>query len=211
RPALIVFDEPTTALDVTTQIEVLAAIKDAIRDEDTSALYITHDLAVVAQIADRIMVLRHGKLVETGPTGQILHEPREAYTKALVNVRRVEGRKERREAAAPVLEARNITAGYDRNFLVLKNVSIALEPSTTLAVVGESGSGKSTLARVLTGLLPPIEGEASLAGERLGRRLKERTKEQLRRLQMIYQMPDVALNPRQKVEEILGRPLTFYF
>ncbi|WP_119460666.1 ABC transporter ATP-binding protein [Rhodospirillaceae bacterium SYSU D60014] len=211
KPHLIVFDEPTTALDVTTQIEVLAAIKDAIRDEGTAALYITHDLAVVAQIADRIMVLRHGTLVEEGPTGQILHEPKQAYTKALVNVRRVEGEATHRESGPPVLEARNLTAGYDRSLLVLKDVSIALESATTLAVVGESGSGKSTLARVLTGLLPPIEGETVFAGETLSRKLKDRTKEQLRRLQMIYQMPDVALNPRQKVEEILGRPLTFYF
>jgi peptide/nickel transport system ATP-binding protein len=94
---------------------------------------------------------------------------------------------------------------------VLDNVSVRVEPSTTLAVVGESGSGKSTLARAITGLLPPLEGEIYLKGERLPGRLKDRSKDQLRRLQLIYQMPDVALNPRQTIEEIVGRPLSFYF
>ena len=105
---------------------------------------------------------------------------------------------------------RGITAAYG-DFMALKDISIRLEPSTTLAVVGESGSGKSTLARVMTGLLPPIEGEIHLQGQRLPGRLKDRTKDQLRRLQLIYQMPDVALNPRQTIEEIIGRPISFYF
>ncbi len=211
KPKLIVFDEPTTALDVTTQIEVLAAIKNAIRGEGAAALYITHDLAVVAQIADRIKVLRYGETVEEGETGQILHRPQMDYTKALVNVRHVEGVKEHHAPGQAVLEAKNVTAGYDAQFLVLKNVSVRLEPSTTLAVVGESGSGKSTLARVLTGLLPPMEGDIRLDAKPLARRLKARSKEEKRRLQMIYQMPDVALNPRQKIEEVIGRPLSFYF
>jgi peptide/nickel transport system ATP-binding protein len=211
KPKLIVFDEPTTALDVTTQIEVLAAIKNAIRGEGAAALYITHDLAVVAQIADRIKVLRYGETVEEGATDQILHRPQMDYTKALVNVRHVEGVKEHHAPGQAVLEAKNVTAGYDAQFLVLKNVSVRLEPSTTLAVVGESGSGKSTLARVLTGLLPAMQGESLLGDKKLARRLKDRTKEEKRRLQMIYQMPDVALNPRQKIEEVIGRPLSFYF
>ena len=211
KPKLIVFDEPTTALDVTTQIEVLAAIKNAIRGEGAAALYITHDLAVVAQIADRIKVLRYGETVEEGATDQILHRPQMDYTKALVNVRHVEGVKEHHAPGQAVLEATNVTAGYDAQFLVLKNVSVRLEPSTTLAVVGESGSGKSTLARVLTGLLPAMEGDIRLDGKPLARRLKARSKEEKRRLQMIYQMPDVALNPRQKIEEVIGRPLSFYF
>jgi peptide/nickel transport system ATP-binding protein len=210
KPHLIVFDEPTTALDVTTQIEVLAAIKDAIRDEGTAALYITHDLAVVAQIADRIMVLRYGELVEEGPTRQILYEPREEYTRALVNVRRVELNKEHHESGLPAAEVKGVTAAYGE-FIALKDISVRLEPSTTLAVVGESGSGKSTLARVMTGLLPPTGGEIHLRGERLPGRLKDRTKDQLRRLQLIYQMPDVALNPRQTIDDIIGRPLSFYF
>jgi peptide/nickel transport system ATP-binding protein len=210
RPQLIVFDEPTTALDVTTQIEVLAAIKDAIRDEGTAALYITHDLAVVAQIADRIMVLRYGELVEEGPTRQILYEPQADYTRALVNVRRVELNKEHHASGLAAAEVEGVTALYGR-FVALKDISVRVEPSTTLAVVGESGSGKSTLARVITGLLPPTTGEIRLRGERLPARLKDRTKDQLRRLQLIYQMPDVALNPRQTIEEIIGRPLSFYF
>jgi peptide/nickel transport system ATP-binding protein len=212
KPDLIVFDEPTTALDVTTQIEVLAAMKDAIRDEGTAALYITHDLAVVAQIADRIMVLRYGELVEEGPTAQILYQPQQEYTRALVNVRRVVLNKEHHAPGIPAAEVRGVTAAYGGGLIrVLDNVSVRVEPSTTLAVVGESGSGKSTLARAITGLLPPLEGEIYLKGERLPGRLKDRSKDQLRRLQLIYQMPDIALNPRQTIEEIIGRPVTFYF
>jgi peptide/nickel transport system ATP-binding protein len=210
RPHLIVFDEPTTALDVTTQIEVLAAIKDVIRDEGTAALYITHDLAVVGQIADRIMVLRYGELIEEGTTGQILYEPHQEYTRALVDVRRVQLNKEHHRIGMPAAEVRGVTATYGE-FVALDDISVRLEPSTTLAVVGESGSGKSTLARVMTGLLPPVDGEIWLGGERLPGRLKDRNKDQLRRLQLIYQMPDVALNPRQTVEEVIGRPLSFYF
>jgi peptide/nickel transport system ATP-binding protein len=213
NPDIIVFDEPTTALDVTTQVDVLAAIKKAITEEDTAALYITHDLAVVAQIADRIMVLRFGEMVELGATEQILHRPRMDYTRDLVNVRRVGGDESQLLAEAPVLEVDRITASYtqSRDFLVLEDVSTAIAPGTTLAVVGESGSGKSTLARVITGLLPPLEGEIRYKGKPLARALKDRSRDELRELQMIYQMPDVALNPRQKVGEIIGRPLQFYF
>lgn len=210
KPDIIVFDEPTTALDVTTQIEVLAAIKDAIRGEGMAALYITHDLALVAQIADRIMVLKDGKLVEEGPTAQILHAPREAYTKALVNVHRVGGVVKPPSGKIPSLEVRGIDAAYGL-LRVLHDVTLRLDHGRTVAIVGESGSGKSTLARVVTGLLPPLKGEIWLAGERLPGTLAQRSKDQLRRIQLVYQMPDVALNPRQTIEEIIGRPLTFYF
>ncbi len=112
-----------------------------------------------------------------------------------------------------MLEVDRISASYtqSRDFLVLEEVSTKVEPGTTLAVVGESGSGKSTLARVITGLLPPLEGTIYFKGKPLSRALKERSKDELRELQMIYQMPDVALNPRQKVGDIIGRPLEFYF
>jgi peptide/nickel transport system ATP-binding protein len=210
KPDLIVFDEPTTALDVTTQIEVLAAIKDAIRDEHTAALYITHDLAVVAQISDEIMVLRHGKLVEHGTTDQIINRPREDYTRRLVSVRKIQ-KEEAPLGAQPILEVRDVTAAYSNGLTVLKDVSIGVAPGQTLAIVGESGSGKSTLARVVTGLLPPAQGEIVFEGKTLPRALKDRSKEQLRMLQMIYQMPDTAMNPRQTVEAIIGRPLEFYF
>ncbi|GAA2830177.1 peptide/nickel transport system ATP-binding protein [Aminobacter aminovorans] len=211
EPDLIVFDEPTTALDVTTQIDVLAAIKDAIRDTGVAALYISHDLAVVAQVSDEIMVLRHGKLVEWGGTRQIIKEPRQEYTSALVSVHEIE-HEEKKPGAAPFLSVRNVTAAYGGGKIkVLKNVSVDILPGQTLAVVGESGSGKSTLARAITGLLPPEEGSITFAGRTLGNRLADRSRDDLRELQMIYQMADVAMNPRQTVGTIIGRPLEFYF
>ncbi|UWQ50934.1 ABC transporter ATP-binding protein [Leisingera caerulea] len=211
EPDLVVFDEPTTALDVTTQIDVLMAIKEAIRDTGVAALYITHDLAVVAQVSDDIMVLKMGNTVEYGPVDQIINNPQEEYTQALVSVRSIE-HEEKAPTEEPVLSVRNITARYKgTSFDVLHNVNVDLYPGQTLAVVGESGSGKSTLARVITGLLPPREGEIEFAGRTLSPDLKGRSREDLRELQMIYQMADVAMNPRQTVGTIIGRPLEFYF
>ncbi|HZF34570.1 MAG TPA: ABC transporter ATP-binding protein [Candidatus Angelobacter sp.] len=206
RPDLIVFDEPTTALDVTTQIEVLAAIKDIVRQFDTAAIYITHDLAVVAQMADRIMVLRYGEVVEEAPTRQMLASPQQAYTKSLWAVRSL--RKDESRGDDMLLRVDHVDAGYGGGLMVLKDVSIAVPRGRTVAVVGESGSGKSTLARVITGLLPPLKGEVIYDGKPLPPALKHRSKDLLRRMQMIYQMPDTALNPRRRVHDILGRPLT---
>ncbi|WP_170422951.1 ABC transporter ATP-binding protein [Ruegeria arenilitoris] len=211
EPDLVVFDEPTTALDVTTQIDVLMAIKEAIADTGVAALYITHDLAVVAQVSDDIMVLRMGNTVEYGTTDQIINNPQEEYTQALVSVRSIE-HEEKQPTPEPVLSVDGITARYKGlNFDVLHNVNVELHPGQTLAVVGESGSGKSTLARVITGLLPPRDGEINFAGRKLSPDLAGRTREDLRELQMIYQMADVAMNPRQTVGTIIGRPLEFYF
>ncbi|MCB1340388.1 MAG: ABC transporter ATP-binding protein [Pseudooceanicola sp.] len=211
KPDLVVFDEPTTALDVTTQIDVLAAIKEAIRDTGVAALYITHDLAVVAQVSDHIMVLRHGETVEYGETDQIINAPQKEYTQALVSVRSIE-HAENLPKGDPVLRVSHVTARYKgTNFDVLKDVNVELHPGKTLAVVGESGSGKSTLARAITGLLPPTGGRIEFAGRTLSPGLNQRTRDDLRELQMIYQMADVAMNPRQTVGTIIGRPLEFYF
>lgn len=211
EPDLIVFDEPTTALDVTTQIDVLAAIRDAIRDTSVAAIYITHDLAVVAQVADEIMVLRGGKMVEQGTTRKIIHEPEQDYTKALVSVHDIQY-PERSGATSAILTIDDLTAGYGNGTIkVLEGVSLTLEKAHTLAIVGESGSGKSTLARVITGLLPPMSGSLKFDGKILPARLADRSKEDLRQLQMIYQMADVAMNPRQTVATIIGRPIEFYF
>ena len=210
KPDLVIFDEPTTALDVTTQIDVLVAIKAAIQATGVAALYITHDLAVVAQVADDILVLRGGKKVEYGTTDQIINAPREDYTKALVSVRSID-HVEKPEAPA-VLSVAGVTARYrGTNFDVLKNVTVDLPAGQTLAVVGESGSGKSTLARVITGLLPATKGKISFAGRTLSPDLASRSRDDLRELQMIYQMADTAMNPRQTVGTIIGRPLEFYF
>ena len=210
EPDLVVFDEPTTALDVTTQIDVLAAIKDAIRDTGVAALYITHDLAVVAQVSDDIMVLKMGEMVEYGPVDQIINHPQEEYTQALVSVRSINH--EEKAPQEPILRVRNITARYrGTKFDVLHDVSVDISPGQTLAIVGESGSGKSTLARVITGLLPPSGGSIEFVDRTLSPDQPSRSREDLRELQMIYQMADTAMNPRQTVGTIIGRPLEFYF
>ena len=162
EPRLIVFDEPTTALDVTTQAGVLLAIRDAIAATGVSALYISHDLPVVAQIADEILVLRHGRAVEHGATGHILSRPRADYTRRLVTAGRARSPRGPATARTPVLRAERIGMAYRQGTQVLDDVSLSLAASETLALVGQSGSGKTTLGRVITGLHPDAEGQPAI-------------------------------------------------
>lgn len=210
-PRVLVFDEPTTALDVTTQVDVLAAFRRVLREFGCAAIYITHDIAVVSQMADKIIVLRGGKMVEAGATDAILANPKELYTRELVRTRRSDGTDEAAstDAGEPVLSVRNVEATYGSH-KVLHGVSVDLPPRSITAVVGESGSGKSTLARCIVGLVAPSGGEIRFSGEPLAGRTTQRTALQLRRIQLIHQNPDMALNPRQTVLKTIARPLEVF-
>ena len=211
RPDLIIFDEPTTALDVTTQIEVLAAIRDIVEQFDTAAIYITHDLAVVAQMADRIKVLLRGDEVEEADTRSMLSDPKEDYTKSLWAIRSFQrpSKPGVLKGATPILAMKNVSASYGKS-PVLFGVDFDIHAGRTLAVVGESGSGKSTAARCITGLLSPSQGHIEFNGEALPLDYRKRSKDQLRQAQMIYQMADTALNPRSRIGDVIGRPVQFY-
>lgn len=208
RPDLIIFDEPTTALDVTTQVNVLASIRNIVEEFHTAAIYITHDLAVVAQMADVIKVLRYGEEMEEAETRKMLTAPEHAYTKSLWAVRAIEKKAEASQDM--ILEIDGVDASYGGAIKVLHDVTVSVPRGKTVAIVGESGSGKSTLARVITGLLPPSKGEVRFNGEVLTPDLRARPRDHLRRVQMIYQMADTAMNPRQTVRDIIGRPVEFY-
>ncbi len=212
RPDLIIFDEPTTALDVTTQIEVLSTIKDIVEQFNTAAIYITHDLAVVAQMADKIKVLRYGESVEESETRSMLSDPQKDYTKSLWAVRSFRKTEQNVDASSlPLLKVQNVTAIYPGTSKeVLTDIEFEIRPNETVAVVGESGSGKSTLARVITGLLPPRQGQILFEDQSLPSDYRSRSPGQLQKIQMIYQMADTAINPHHKIRDIVGRPLTFY-
>ncbi|WP_298294846.1 ABC transporter ATP-binding protein [uncultured Litoreibacter sp.] len=211
RPDLIIFDEPTTALDVTTQIEVLASIRDIVEQFDTAAIYITHDLAVVAQMADKIKVLLKGDEVEEADTRTMLANPTQDYTKSLWAVRSFErpAKPSVATGATPIVSVKGVTAAYG-TVDVLHDVSFDIHEGRTVAVVGESGSGKSTTARCITGLLPPRIGHIEFEGQQMPLDYRRRNKDQLRQAQMIYQMADTALNPRKTIGETIGRPVEFY-
>ena len=223
KPDLLILDEPTTALDVTTQIEVLKAFKSVIRREGSAAIYVTHDLSVVAQIADHIVVLYAGDVQEHGTADQVINRPSHDYTRRLMAAVRpppAAGQGDESSDAhkrdAPALEVRNVTAGYGRRrngvpvLKVLRDVNVAVQRGHTVGVIGESGCGKSTLARVMSGLLPASEGEVLLDGDALQPSLRQRDRGELRKVQFVFQMADTALNPRQRIDHILGRPLEFY-
>jgi len=210
-PRVIVFDEPTTALDVTTQLGVLATMRNAIRAEGVAALYISHDLAIVSQMADRILVLRHGAEVEAGPARQVVEQPAAPYTRRLLQVGAAPIAPRDTGDAEVLLSVQGLQAGYGRNFRVLHDIDLQVRRGRTLAVVGESGSGKSTLARVIAGLRPASAGRISFEGQALPPALGQRNRELLRRIQMVFQSPDTSLNPAQTVGEIIGRPVAFFF
>ena len=218
-PDLVILDEPTTALDVTTQIEALRVFKRVVRERGATAVYVSHDLAVVAQMADRIVVLQQGAIREAGPTRQVLEAPSDDYTRALVAASHP-----RPMVAAtvdlekpPLLAIRGLSAGYGpigRDGLprhpVLRDIELTIPRGGSLGVIGESGSGKSTLARVVAGLLPAASGEVLLDGEALAPALAARRRQQLRRIQIVFQNADTALNPAHTVAQTLRRPLELY-
>ena len=220
NPDLLILDEPTTALDVTTQIEVLKAFKSVIRQEGAAAVYVTHDLSVVAQIADHIVVLYAGDIQEQGTADRIINQPSHDYTRRLMAAVRPppaagqgDETSDEHERDAPALEVKNVTAGYGKGAAavkVLRDVNVAVPRGHTVGVIGESGCGKSTLARVMSGLLPASEGEVSLDGQRLQPSLRDRARGELQKVQFVFQMADTALNPRQRIDHILGRPIEFY-
>ncbi len=219
-PKLVIFDEPTTALDVTTQIDVLKAFKSVMRAGGIAGVYVSHDLAVVAQIADRIVVLKGGEVQETGTTHDILSAPKHPYTQELMAAfepKHFEFSGRMEVAATPLLRVEAVTSGYGPLqsdglpvFRAVRSVSFELEKGRNLGIIGESGCGKSTLARTIAGMLPASAGRVVFDGQEMPPASKNRHRDQLREMQIVFQSADTALNPAKPIEDILGRPLTFY-
>jgi peptide/nickel transport system ATP-binding protein len=221
QPQVVIFDEPTTALDVTTQVEVLRAFKSVTAQHNIAGVYVSHDLAVVAQIADRIVVLKDGTVQEMGTTDDILDSAQHPYTRQLLAAFRPKTQQRAPDddsaTKRPLLEVDNLTAGYgprsrDGQPLVnaVQAVSLKLDRGRNLGIIGESGCGKSTLARTIAGILPAHEGNIVFNGRELGKAGRSRTRDELRQIQIVFQHADTALNPAKSVEDILRRPLTFY-
>ncbi|MDX0140531.1 nickel ABC transporter ATP-binding protein NikE [Sinorhizobium meliloti] len=219
-PKLVIFDEPTTALDVTTQIEVLRAFKSVMKKGGNAGVYVSHDLAVVAQIADHIVVLKGGEVQEVGTTEEILSNAKHPYTRELLSAFEPKPREAAdaaERAPAPLLKIENLVAGYGASktdglplVRAVEDVSLKVEKGRNLGIIGESGCGKSTLARAIAGILPAAVGKIVFDGKELGRSARERTRDQLREMQIVFQYADTALNPAKSVEDILDRPLVFY-
>ena len=216
RPALLVADEPTTALDVTTQAQILALIDDLRRSQGMGVLLITHDFGVVATMADRVVVMRQGRIVEQGSADEVLRCPRDAYTRALIAAVPKGIARVRRHSAVgePVLSVRNLRKTFTtrrglfraaREVSAVNDVSLDLHKGETIAVVGESGSGKSTLGRLIMRLTEPDSGEVRLGDQDLRQLRREELRLARRHLQIVFQDPFASLNPRQKIGEAITR------
>ena len=218
-PEVVILDEPTTALDVTTQVEVLRAFRRVVRERQVTAVYVSHDLAVVAQMADHILVLRDGRMREVGTTERLLAAPQNEYTQSLLAAARPAPRSAGTAGAGAevLLRVQGLSAGYGPRgrdgkpaVTILEDINLELKRGQAIGVIGESGSGKTTLARVIAGLLPPSTGTMQFDGRVLPPALKARSRDDLRRIQIVFQSADTALNPSQTIERILARPLQFY-
>ena len=221
EPAILIADEPTTALDVTTQAQILALIKELQRKHQTGVLFITHDFGVVAEIADQVAVMQHGVLVEMGPAAQVLNEPRHDYTKSLIAAVPPLTPRARREVedAPPLLEVGGMTKTFgmgatwfarsDRLVHAVKSVDLAVRRGHTLGLVGESGSGKSTLARCIIRLIEPDAGTIRLGGVELSALSRRQLRPQRKHIQLVFQDPFGSLNPRMTVVQLIAQgPIT---
>lgn len=222
KPALLICDEPTTALDVTTQAEILKLILELQRENGTAVLFITHDFGVVAEIADDVVVLQLGQQIESGPTHQVLTQPQEPYTQMLLAAvpSMTPVQRAPLTRTEPLLEARDLSKTYRsgswpakrREVHAVRKVSLAVRPGETVGIVGESGSGKSTVARCIARLIDPSSGDIVANGESLARLSRRRLSPLRRHVQVIFQDPYRSLNPRQTVgASIIEGPVNFGF
>jgi peptide/nickel transport system ATP-binding protein len=214
-PKLLIADEPTTALDVTTQAQILKLIRELQQRRKTAVLFITHDFGVVAEIADRVAVMQHGVIVEQGSVSDVLHNPQHAYTKQLLAaVPPLTAPAPRALSDDMVLTIDNVSKTYRTGgFLgrgarvthAVRNVSLQLPRGATLGIVGESGSGKSTLARCLVRLIDPDAGSIVSDGKDWAKMTRENVRRETRHIQMVFQDPFASLNPRRKVGELVAQ------
>jgi peptide/nickel transport system ATP-binding protein len=207
EPAAVVMDEPTTGLDVVTQARILEEVERLRSERGISVVYVSHDLAVVASIADRVAVMYEGRIVEEGDAAQVITRPRHEYTQRLVAAipRLVERTRDAGAAGSPILSVEGLHASHGR-VTVVDDVSFELAPGACLAIVGESGSGKTTIARCVAGLHAPSGGAIRLDGAPLAARARSRTRQQRRRLQIVFQNPYDSLNPRRRIRDEVARP-----
>jgi peptide/nickel transport system ATP-binding protein len=218
-PALLIADEPTTALDVTTQKQILQLIKEMQARRGTGVLFITHDFGVVAEIADKVAVMRHGRLVEEGTVAEVLTRPREDYTKMLIGAVPSMTPPARAVETGPVaLETLNLGKTYadtglfktGRVVKAAREVSLTIRRGETLGIVGESGSGKSTVARCVARLIDPSEGEVRVAGVDIARMGQGALRPYRRKVQIVFQDPYRSLNPRRTVgASMVEGPMNF--
>jgi peptide/nickel transport system ATP-binding protein len=212
EPALIIADEPTTALDVTTQARILRLLRELQATHQSGILFITHDFGVVAEIANRVVVMRYGRVVEQGTVDEILRNPQHTYTRMLLDaVPKPEPRAARvlPKTGTPVLATKDLQKVFgERSFLragrkvvALDKVSIDVQRGETLGIVGESGSGKSTLARCIARLIDPTAGEIRLDGEQIGHKTQRALRPFRRRVQIVFQDPYRSLNPRRTIQQ----------
>jgi peptide/nickel transport system ATP-binding protein len=216
EPAILIADEPTTALDVTTQAQILALIKDIQRRKKIGVLFITHDFGVVAEIADRVAVLQRGKLVEVGTKDDILNRPQHPYTCALIAAvpEPVRGETKAATAASSLMVVKNLNMTYParngRKTRALDGIELTLHAGETVGLVGESGSGKSTLGKLAIGLLTPDGGSIGFNGNELVGLSPSAFRPYRREIQMVFQDPFTSLNPRHRVGDIIAQgPLAF--
>ncbi|MBT0726686.1 ABC transporter ATP-binding protein [Rosenbergiella australiborealis] len=220
-PQVIILDEPTTALDVTTQVEVLKAFRRVVTQRGMTAIYVSHDLAVVAQMADQIMVLQQGKIVEHGATSELLHHAREPYTHQLMNAAQHQSRpsswNRHNDDVQPLLEVRDLAVGYGpRNpegipkIRIVEAINLQLWRGQAIGIIGESGSGKTTLAHAIAGLNPAWCGHLLFDDHYISNDLAARRPKEMQQIQYVFQMADTALNPAHTIRDILSRPLKHF-